>query len=55
MEMLVDDAPAIGSDNKAFQNKVNKNKHKHIAFCFWILDNVASLRDGVVKVEMIEL
>lgn len=23
MEMLVDDAPAIGSDNKAFQNKVN--------------------------------
>lgn len=27
MEMLVDDAPAIGSDNKAFQNKVNKNKH----------------------------
>ena len=23
MEMLVDDAPLIGSDNKAFQNKVN--------------------------------
>ena len=27
MELLVDDAPAIGSDNNAFQNKVNKNKH----------------------------
>lgn len=23
MELLVDDAPDIGSDNKAFQNKVN--------------------------------
>lgn len=27
MELLVDDAPAIGSDYKAFENKVNKNKH----------------------------
>jgi len=27
MEMLVNDAPAIGSDNNTFQNKVNKNEH----------------------------
>ena len=40
MELLVDDAPDIGSDNKAFQNKVNKNKQ--FAFCFWIFHNVAS-------------
>ena len=60
MEMLVDHAPAIGSDNKAFQNKVNKTKHIVLSvFQYSITDEVASniisLRDGGVTVEMIEL
>ena len=45
MEMLVDDAPLIGSDSKAFQNKVNL-----LSVLKYSPDNVVSnmisLRDG---------
>jgi len=53
MEMLVEDAPAIGLHNNVLQKKVNENSQNLL--CFSILDNVVSimriLERWLVKVE----